>query len=340
MSLLSVLSEARTDADWPLADEVLPSDRLLRLAYYARLAPSTHNSQPWKFVIGRREIDVISDNSRWLRVADPLRREMYISLGCAIESIRVAADFAGIDTRVSYFPIAHNRELVARVAVGPPGSLRECAAPELLPHAITRRTNHRRFDPDRPVTDKERRAIYSSFQNPGVAVHFITAKPALDRLADLERRADRELFADPDYRSELAAWVGEGMLGTTWLVSKLGQFAMETLPLGAGIARADAGRVASAPLAVLLSTRHDEAFEQVQVGEAYMRIALVAESLGLRVQPVSQVLELPATRHEVAESAGLNDRFAQHLFRLGRAPAEPAVRRRRALDAIAIRSDP
>ena len=80
---------AKSDADWPLADEVLPSHWLSRLVYYARLAPSTHNTQPWKFVIGRREIDVFVDESRWLRVADPFRRELHISLGCAIESLRI-----------------------------------------------------------------------------------------------------------------------------------------------------------------------------------------------------------------------------------------------------------
>ncbi len=339
MNLMSALSPAKHAKDWPLADEVLPSHLLTRLAYYARLAPSTHNTQPWKFVISGREIDVLADKGRWMRIADSLRRELHISMGCTIESLRIAADFAGCSTSVSYFPIPHNEELVARIVVGESGTERASAVPDLLPHAITRRTNHRKFDPAQPVKDSERRSIYTCFDNPVVAVHLITGRPALDRLADLEREADRELFADPAFRSELAAWIGEGSLGTSWLISKLGQFAVEALPLGRPLAQLDSGRVASAPLAILLSTPHDDPIEHVHVGEAYMRIALTAESLALRIQPVSQVLELPQTRQRVAEAAGLEDRFAQHLFRIGHAQAEPAIRRRRPLADIALRGD-
>lgn len=86
---------ARMVDGWYVADEPLPAHPLERLAYYARLAPSSHNRQPWKFVIGESEIDLFADVDKWLRVADRDRREMFISLGCAIESIRIAADYAG-----------------------------------------------------------------------------------------------------------------------------------------------------------------------------------------------------------------------------------------------------
>ena len=329
----------RPGIDWPVADEALPSHWLLRLVYYARLAPSTHNTQPWKFVIGRRTIDVIADESRWLRVSDPYRRELYISLGCAIESLRIAADFAGSATEVSYFPIPQDATLVARVEVDGAGSRRDSAVPELLPHLATRRTSHRKFDPTRAVTDEDRRAIYTCFDSPELALHFITDRAALDRLAELEFLADRELFADLAYRSELAVSVGEGFLGTSWLASKLGQFAVSMLPVGRQVAQSDAQRVSSAPLAALLSTRHDRALDQVHVGEAYMRIALAAESRQLRMQPISQVLELPETRVQVAAAAELDDRFAQHLFRLGHALPETEERRRRPLKDLVLRAD-
>ncbi|OGA03738.1 MAG: hypothetical protein A3H35_07220 [Betaproteobacteria bacterium RIFCSPLOWO2_02_FULL_62_17] len=325
--------------DWPLADEVLPSHWLSRLVYYARLAPSTHNTQPWKFVIGRRTIDVIADEARWLRVADPHRRELYVSLGCAIESLRIAADFAGYATDVSYFPIPQDATLVARVEVDGSGSKRDGALPYLLPRAVTRRTSHRKFDPAQAVTDEDRRAIYTCFDSPDIALHFITERASLDRLADLELLADRNLFADDAYRSELAVAVGEGFLGTSWLVSKLGQLAISTLPVGRQVAQSDAQRVASAPLAALLSSRHDQPLDQVHTGEAYMRIALAAESRQLRMQPVSQVLELPEIRVQVAEAAGLDDRYAQHLFRLGHAKAETEARRRRPLKDMVLRAD-
>lgn len=51
---------------------------------YATLAPSTNNTQPWKFEIAEGTIRVLPDFGRCLPVADPLNRELYISLGCAL----------------------------------------------------------------------------------------------------------------------------------------------------------------------------------------------------------------------------------------------------------------
>ena len=56
-------------------------DRLSFLLRYAILAPSSHNSQPWKFNVTKDEILVFADKSRWLQVADADQRELYLSLG-------------------------------------------------------------------------------------------------------------------------------------------------------------------------------------------------------------------------------------------------------------------
>ena len=157
-------------------------------------------------------------------------------------------------------------------------------------------------------------------------------------LAELEETADRRLFSNAAYRDEFSAWVGEGMLGTGWLVSKLGQFAVGNLPVAERVAKDDAARLASSPLVALLSSRDDLATDAVQAGEAYMRLALMAESKGIRVQPVSQVLEVSDTRAEVAKLFSLGERVPQHLFRMGYADAETGPRRRRPLASMMIRA--
>lgn len=325
--------------DWPLVPGAgpVPSHWLERWIYYARIAPSTHNTQPWKFIVGRNEIDVVVDHRRWLNVSDPQQRELYISMGCAIESIRLAADFANCETSVSYFPVHGDATLVARVKMEGTGSRREFAMPEMLPFAVTRRTSHKKFDPARPVTDIERRAIYTCFGDPGVSLHFITDRGALDSLARLELEADWALFANDEYRDELARWIGDGGLGANWLLSKVGQFAVGMLHAGSSIAQGDADRVSSSPLAALLSTRGDMPVDRVHVGEAYMRVTLLVESLGLRLQPVSQVLELDSTRQRLADALDLQGRHAQHLFRLGHAAPEPAEYRRRPMQELMLR---
>src|SRR5512137_2483946 len=69
-----------------------PEEMLVHLLKYAILAPSSHNTQPWMFNVSDDKILVFADQSRWLSVADPDRREMYISLGAAIENLIISAE--------------------------------------------------------------------------------------------------------------------------------------------------------------------------------------------------------------------------------------------------------
>jgi nitroreductase len=97
------------------------ADRLRFILRYAVLAPSTRNTQPWRFAIDQHDIAVHLDLSRWQRVADPDRREMHISVGCAIENLVVAACHFGYRAAVDHIPPGDDPTLVARVRLLPGG---------------------------------------------------------------------------------------------------------------------------------------------------------------------------------------------------------------------------
>ena len=90
-------------------------EKLKFLLNYAVLAPSLHNSQPWKFTVHAAEIRVHADLTRQLRVADPDARELYISVGCALENLLTAATYFGLSASVAYFPDPKNELWVATV---------------------------------------------------------------------------------------------------------------------------------------------------------------------------------------------------------------------------------
>jgi hypothetical protein len=79
-------------------------------------APSVHNTQPWRFAISDREISVFADPSRCLPVADPRGRELMISCGAAVLTIRVALRQLGYVPTAAIMPDPGNPKLVARVA--------------------------------------------------------------------------------------------------------------------------------------------------------------------------------------------------------------------------------
>src|SRR4051812_23735567 len=90
-------------------------EKLTFVLNYTILAPSLHNTQPWKFMIHDNEMRVLADRSRQLQIADPDARELYISLGCALENLLTAATFFGLSASVAYFPSPNDELWVATV---------------------------------------------------------------------------------------------------------------------------------------------------------------------------------------------------------------------------------
>ena len=61
------------------------------LVRYATLAPSSHNTQCWKFGIEANAISILPDLSRRCPAVDPDDHHVFVSLGCAVENLAHAA---------------------------------------------------------------------------------------------------------------------------------------------------------------------------------------------------------------------------------------------------------
>ena len=115
---------ARVRATWeqPLKKETNMGDQLREIVRYATLAPSGHNTQPWKFAVAENTIRIFPDYDRQLPVVDPEHRELFISLGCALENLVVAAAGAGYAADVACFPADEPECLRVTLSPGPVGT--------------------------------------------------------------------------------------------------------------------------------------------------------------------------------------------------------------------------
>jgi nitroreductase len=98
----------RNDA-WAVSEDDFPRGSPIEaqlgfLLRYAILAPSVRNTQPWAFSVQGNRIHLIADFRKTQPVADPDRRELYISIGCALENLLVAAEHFGLGHGIAYFP--------------------------------------------------------------------------------------------------------------------------------------------------------------------------------------------------------------------------------------------
>jgi len=70
----------------------------------AILASNGHNVQPWRFRVGQAHVDLLGDPSRRTGAMDPVDRELWIGLGCALENLVLAARAAGYAGDAALFP--------------------------------------------------------------------------------------------------------------------------------------------------------------------------------------------------------------------------------------------
>jgi hypothetical protein len=297
---------------------ILPTQKQLEfLLEYAVLAPSTKNTQPWRFSIGENTIGVFADLTRWQPVADRGRRELYISLGCALENLLVAGEQFGFRPEVSYFPQPANEELAATVTFHPDGAQAATERSGLALRNITARHTHRGLYRDEPVAKEVRVRLLDRCTGSGVRVDLIDDPAVRFRVVELNLHADEMEFADPEFRNELGRWVGKGAFGTPRLLSRLAGFLVARLNLGRVISSRNAAVLSSAPLVGLISARVDDRSSQVHTGQALERLWLHATGIGIALQPMSQALEIPSLRAELGRVIPERGWIPEQLFRLG-----------------------
>lgn len=112
LALLSRHRERRACACWLTFDQTNGATRFI---HAATLDASAHNAQPWRFEITDGCLTLRADLARNIGVFDPFRREMYQSLGCAIENLAVAGH-VGIEREAIPLPNDFSRQ--GRSSVG------------------------------------------------------------------------------------------------------------------------------------------------------------------------------------------------------------------------------
>jgi len=310
-------------------------EQLRFLLRYAILAPSSNNSQPWQFAIRGDCIRILLDERFWLRVCDPDRREMYLNAGCALENLLVAAEHFGFSHAVRYLPEASDPALIASVQFAGGGVPSPHRPPVLFDMLAVRQTSHRPHL-DRAVEDHVLANLQRCCVEEDIVLRLYTDRPTRRAFCNMVVRADLLQFADPAFRRELSACVGQGMLGTPWLISQLVRLIVRHVDIGRTQSQRDSALVLSSPvLGVLASARDDRAI-QVQTGQVYERLSLAAAALGIQTQPMSQPVEIPELRDELTRLLSPPVLLPMHPFRLGYAPAERRRTLRRPLDDVLV----
>lgn len=313
-------------------------ERLAFLLNYAVLAPSSHNSQPWRFLLGDDHVSVYADRARRLPVVDPDDRELTISCGASIETLLVACRQFGHLGEVAIRPDPDDPDLLAHVSLN--GSYDPTALDRLMFAAIPSRATDRFPFENRPVPTRAQSDLQEACTQFGVDLHLTEDPQQKHVLADLVAEGDRRQFSNEDFRNELADWVHsrraasrDGLsaqgFGMPDVLSGLSALAIRTFDMGDQTAARDEKIAEGSPLLAILFTASDTIEDWIVAGRALAATLLTAAAHGLAASYLNQPIEVPDLRPTVAEFARRRD-MPQIILRLGypsRPAQEPTSRR-------------
>ncbi|WP_375055120.1 Acg family FMN-binding oxidoreductase [Zobellella sp. DQSA1] len=300
----------------------------------AVLAPSSHNTQPWRFRLSASAIDVLADRRRALPVNDPDDRELTISCGCALMNLRIAAARRELGTETTLLPDACDPDWLARMSFVPSaGAPADQAA---LAEAIPLRHSCRRpFEPIAIPAATAPRLVAAAAAE-GAWLRPLSEAGTRTQLASLVTEGDMAQWADTRWRRELAAWMhprqqGDG-LSVPALAASLTQLLVRTFNLGEGMAAKDRTLAESAPLLAVLGTDKDDPRHWLLAGQALQRVLLVACRLGLQAAYLNQPVQVARLRPVLHQLTGGD--CAQLVLCLGYPRVPLAASPRRPLEEV------
>ena len=303
------------------------------LVRYATLAPSSHNTQCWKFALDERSITIRPDLSRRCPAVDPDDHHLFVSLGCATENLLQAALALGLRGE----PVFDAASESVRIVLSP-------AAARVSPlfKAIPLRQSTRGEYDGQPLSAADLKLLDTVSASDSVRLLLLTERGALERALEFVVQGNTAQMKDKAFVDELKRWIrfngadalrmGDGLFSASsgnptvpaWLGSLMFGLFFTSQAENDKYARHVRS---SAGLAVFVGQTADKA-HWVEVGRAYERFALQATSLGVRTAHLNQPVEVPSVRPQFASFLGIGSMRPDLVLRFGRGPTLPASPRR------------
>lgn len=304
----------------------------------ATQAPSSHNTQPWRFTADGSALELHADRTRALPVNDPRDRELTISCGAALLNLRVAAAHTGLAAEVKALPDGQQADVLARIELAQPATFDTDKDLGRLYDAIPQRRTHRgAFTGERVPSDVVERLVSAAAAESGDLQ--VISEEAREAVAALVEEGDRRQFADPRWRRELAGWMHSTRSHDGLVVPlpalHVTRLVVSTMNLGRRTGAKDAALVRQTPLLVALATSGDTPADWLAAGQALQRMLLTAAAEDLSAGYVNQPCQIGGElRQRLADELG-GERSPQAVLRMGKV-ARPAgaTARRPAADVL------
>ncbi len=314
------------------------------LLEYALKAPSGHNTQPWRFRLTSKSIDIYPDFSRSLSVVDGQNRELYISLGTATENLCIAARHFGYQDSVSILSDVAG-EYYVHVELK---KVDKIYSDSLFEQIIKRQTN-RRIYTNRPLASDTLKVLRGVHLEDGVHIHLYEKENAeFNQLKEFVYRGNEMQMTDSAFKKELTNWIRlnrkqalkykDGLtyavMGSPSVPSWIGKPIMNFVLTPEAQNKSDKKKIESSSLLALFTVENSTPLGWIALGRSLERFLLESTLLGVTNAYLNQPCEVNSLADEMRTKLDINGEYPMLLIRLGHAVSMPYSPRKEVSDMV------
>jgi hypothetical protein len=266
----------------------------------AGLAPSIHNTQPWRWQVTGDRLDLHLEPSRLLQVADPDTRLATLSCGAALHHARVSLAAQGWRATATRIPDPVHPEHLAHLQVDGPAPVPVEPLTARRAQTIGLRHTDRRPLTGPPIGLQEIDTIITAVEAEGASLHLLRPDQVID-LATAADHAQRTELHEARWQAELAYWTG----GTRPTGTGIPDAAIPTQASQTTVPSRDFGHDGDLPISTghdrsavfaILHGNGDQPLNWLRAGEALSAAWLTATEIGVSLLPLSATIEMVSTR--------------------------------------------
>jgi hypothetical protein len=296
--------------------ETVPSlgEEASAILYYASLAPSGHNAQPWVVKVSpQREWVVGGDTKRRLPAVDPQNRELLLSVGAFVENLVIAATAMGYEAEIEIIGKNSADEDLVKVTLkkGKPGNYP-------LKRLLSRRTVKQGFRPEE-IRSEDVKALSDPlkgqlFYYPRGSDHAkCIQEAALEtfRIQTYREEAQKELADWIRFSNEDARKYQDGLTTESMDIKGFAGWYVRNF-MGREDVTKDSFRKQGIDLAAkqveqgggwFIVTSHGASVSDlIETGRKFERMALMAREKNIGIHPMTQCLEEKEGLEKIASS--------------------------------------
>ena len=323
----------------------------LTLIRAATQAPSGHNSQPWWFETTEHSIIISPNLDKALPAVDGQHRELFISLGCALENLCTKA------TELHYQPqVSLSDEGVITVDL----QKSDTVIPDPLATVIEKRQTNRSEYEDKNIDPVLLQSLMDRLykevpETKGQVKLYTFAKetPPFEILTQAVLQGNTVQMGDPAFKSELLSWIRfnkkhsesthDGLSYAVLGAPNLPRWVTEPIVKASLKAKTqnktDLKKIQSSSHMVLLTTEKNDIDTWIQTGRTLERFLLLLTQEGIAHAYLNQPCEVPEISATLRENLPIAHAYPQILLRLGYAQPMAYSKRKDIREVIKVKSE-